>query len=255
MGISHIVMGVNSIDDGEARLLHQGFTKSHRRDAVENPVQKMPFAASPLSTHHDIGLYNPRTVGPTIELVHPTGGAPQLAPTSAMSLFLSDAPIADKPTLEQAFTEFATFPELPGLYFDPAGASRIPQAVAIHVHDLAGAHAFWDIIGVSASVIDGKAMALDIRGILPKGSLKVFVLENQAMPPASHLDGNGIACLALLCKDAHALHKNYDAAGFEDSEMLAFAPFNHDLDIFFVRNNTHEMYEFVSIRRAGTTSS
>lgn len=255
MGISHIVMGVNSIDDGEARLMHQGFTKSHRRNAVENPVQKMPFAAPPLSTHHDIGLYNPGTVGPTIELVHPTGGASQLTPTSAVSLFLSDTQIADKPALERAFTAFVTFPELPGIYFDPTDASRKPQAAVIHVHDLASAHSFWDIIGVPASVIDGKTMALDIRGILPKGSLKVFVIEDRAAPPSSHLDGSGIACLALLCKDAHALRETYDTAGFEVSEMLTFAPFNHGLDIFFVRNKTHEMYEFVSITRAGTTRS
>jgi hypothetical protein len=63
---------------------------------------------------------------------------------------------------------------------------------------------------------------------------------------AGHLDGVGVVCLSLFCRDADHLRATLSDRGYEAGDCFTSIPFGTPLRIFFMRNVTGEIYELLS---------
>jgi len=73
--------------------------------------------------------------------------------------------------------------------------------------------------------------------------------EDPSKPEGSYLDGSGIVCLSFFCRDADRLRLRLKEAGYFVGDCFNLAPFQNPLRIFFARNVSGEIYEFLSVVR------
>ncbi len=102
------------------------------------------------------------------------------------------------------------------------------------------AAALWAAMGLPAT--DGKVI---IPASAVGASLRVCFETAPARPTT--LDQPGWVCLSLLCTNADRLREHLVGAGFAPGKCFTVAPFGQPLRVFFLRNRSGELYEFLSL--------
>lgn len=140
----------------------------------------------------------------------------------------------------------ATDGDVPGIRVPiPAQPAGTSQAILVYCRRLEECLPLWHALGFDVRRQFGAA-TVHVRGPRSGQSTSVFLIETGLDYPQSALDQTGIVCLSFLCKDVRRLRQRLVARDVTAGECFTLAPLGRSLTIFFVRNATGEIYEFLS---------
>jgi hypothetical protein len=103
----------------------------------------------------------------------------------------------------------------------------------------------WEFLGQIPNVEDDWAK-IHIKKTLVGQSLSLYFVAQTNQRPRTWLNQQGIVCISLLCNDAEQFCSELKMQNFEVGACFELQPFDRKLKIFFMRNCTGEIYEFLS---------
>ena len=133
-----------------------------------------------------------------------------------------------------------------GSFYDDLGG-RIHEGVAPEEETLP----LWRLLGVEPERAAGGLTRLSVRGIRSSQRLHVYLRADRSAPGVAHLNDGGVVCLSFFCRDADRLRDALASAGYDAGECFDIQPFEAPLRIFFMRNASGEIYEFLSVSARG----
>ena len=244
LGVSHLVLSVREPLAPGPILEALGYGEDAANESCPNPAAKTPFLSGPLHDTCAMRLMVPANGSPAIEVLRSSKAS---ATQPHFEGVLSEQPGA---SVEEVRDALAADHEavLPGLVC-PAGAEgkRGIGALLIHVDSLEGALPLWRALGYPEQDFDSRAQKVAVRGLRASNRLDLYFVDDRKRAERGHLDATGIVCLSLFCKNADQLQAALSDRGYEVGKCFTLAPFGTALRIFFMRNTTGEIYEFLSI--------
>jgi hypothetical protein len=249
LGTSHIVYAVRDVAKAGRRLAGNGYAEHGSNAASPNPPAKAPFIAGPLADTAEMNLVVSAAGAPALEMTcEPASpGAPIF-----FEAVLSEEPLCD-PAIVRAALEEDPPEGLPG-FRRPASVARATGvgALVLHACSEEATLGLWRTLGVEPEKADGM-LRLRVRGIRSSQRLHVYLRADRREAGIAHLNDGGVVCLSFFCKDADSLREALMRAGYEVGDCFDITPFDAPLRVFFMRNVSGEIYEFlsVSLRRSG----
>ena len=122
-------------------------------------------------------------------------------------------------------------------------------ALVIHCHQLDSALSLWRTLGYQFSQLEHDIAHIKVRGAMPSNQLDVYFVADRCRPATGFLDRSGIVCLSLFCKNAELLRSTLEESGFFVGPAFTLDPFGRPFRMFFARNESGELYEFLSVAR------
>lgn len=249
LGASHIVFSVSDVAEEGRRLVSQGYDEHGANAAVPNPAAKAPFISGPIAGAAAMRLMVSAAGAPALELTcepH-AGGAPRFF-EAVLAEELRCGP-------EEVLAALSSEPieGLPG--FRRSASAKQPVgvgALVLHARSEDEALPLWQLLGVEPERVGDDLSLLAVRGIRSSQRLHVYLRADRREPGVGHLNDGGVVCLSFFCKNADQLREAIASEGLEVGECFDIQPFEAPLRIFFMRNASGEIYEFLSIAARGT---
>lgn len=252
LGVSHLVLAVHDLEAPESFLHGHGYSKYGEVRLLPNPVAKAPFVFETLASSFSMKLLISKARRPPIELLseNQSGTNGSFHGESCFEAVLGEN--GDKGVDAVLNAVERGFPaSIKG--FRVLGACARSAGVAgliIYSRDLALTLSLWNLLGFREEVVCPGVLRLKIPGFVGGSSeLPVYFSEDPSKPEGSYLDGSGIVCLSFFCRDADRLRLRLKEAGYFVGDCFNLAPFQNPLRIFFARNVSGEIYEFLSVVR------
>lgn len=247
LGVSHLVLSVGEASDWGPILESLGYREQAANDHCPNPPAKAPFLSGALQATCAMRLMVAADGSPAIEVLL---GSKTHPAQSRFDAVLSDPSRASAGDIRRALLEQREV-VLPGLCrpLGTPGAQGV-GALVVHVDDLEAALPLWRTLGYADQELDSRARKIEIRGLRPSNRLDVYFVSDRDESGRGDLDAVGVVCLSLFCKDADRLRAALAERGYEVGDCFSLTPFSTPLRVFFMRNTTGEIYEFLSIPSA-----
>lgn len=214
-GVSHLVMAVEAIQDGEKFLSPLGYKPYGELPKAANPKEKAPFIFEALAETFSMKL-----------LVHSKGYSP--------------IELLKENNKENQL--LAMHPPCFNLQLDPL-------KLFVHTSSLEKTLPFWESLGFQPDRIEPGIAYLKIGGVLPSQRLEVGFVADRKESSKDYLNQKGIVCLSFLCQDVSRVRAVLKEKEYFVSDCFFLKPFETAFQIFFARNESGEIYEFLSIRR------
>jgi hypothetical protein len=244
LGVSHLVLSVSEPSVSEPVLEALGYAEHEANENCPNPREKAPFLSGPLLDTCAMRLMLPANGSPAIEVLR---GAEAPLPSPHFEGILSEAPAANSEEVRNALAEKCE-PAIPGLSRPPgAEGKRGIGALLIHVDALETALPLWRTLGYTEEDVDPGVRRVGVRGLRASNRLDLYFVEDRETMEMGQLDAAGLSCLSLFCRDADRLRATLSDRGYEVGGCFTLNPFGTALRIFFMRNASGEIYEFLSI--------
>jgi len=248
LGVSHLVLSLRDPAASRSVLDALGYTEHGANDRCPNPREKAPFLAGPLSETCSMGLMVPANGSPAIEVLASAEGA---ALQTHFEVVLSEQPGAE---VEDIRAEREVV--VPGLARPRGREGKLGTgALLIHVDDLDAALRLWRVLGYADEPFADRTRKVAVRGLRASNRLDLYFVADRDKSEEGRLDAVGIVCLSLFCRDADRLRDALQERGYAVGECFTLAPFGTALRVFFMRNETGEIYEFLSVERARKAGS
>ena len=219
LGVSHLVMSSAHPDEEVTALAQYGYELSHARDDVPNRTAKAPFLFGDLPETTIMRLARSSRSFPLIEVVRENsrtlGKGEHFAP--GKSGFELD--------LDQVET----------------------PVVTIECEDPEKAAGLWKAVGAGEISVDPNGHAVTFAGNAVCAGLRIKYVEGAIVNTPTFLNHEGLVCVAFLCRNADALRAHLDAKRFEVGKCFDLVPVETPLRLFFMRNRSGEIYEFLSL--------
>jgi hypothetical protein len=241
---------VRDVSEAGRRLAANGYEEYGANAASPNPPAKAPFISGPMADTAEM------------KLVVSSGGAPALemtcepAATGAPGFF--EAVLAKEPLCGPEAVRTALEDDPPeGLHGFRRARSESEAtgvgALVLHCRSEGETLRLWRVLGVEPERVDDGMLQLRMRGIRSSQRLYVYLRADLREEGAGYLNAGGVVCLSFFCKNADHLREGLIREGYDVGECFDLAPFEAPLRIFFMRNASGEIYEFLSVasRRAG----
>lgn len=243
VGVSHLVISLRDPAASQPVLAALGYTEHGANDRCPNPPEKAPFLAEPLSRTCSMRLMVPANGSPAIEVLASAEGA---ALQTHFEVVLSEQPGAEADDI-RAEREVV----VPGLTRARGREGKLGTgALLIHVDDLDAGLRLWRALGYADEPVADRTRKVAIRGLRASNRLDLYFVADRGKSEMGRLDAVGIVCLSLFCRDADRLRDALRERGYAVGECFTLAPFGTALRIFFMRNETGEIYEFLSVESA-----
>jgi len=250
LGVSHLVLSVHEPSASWPILEALGYGEHDANESCPNPPAKVPFLSGPLLDTCAMRLMVPANGSPAIEVLQGAKSSPTQPHFEGV---LSEQPSASPEEVRNALADNHEA-VLPGLGCpSSAEGKRGVGALLIHVDALEAALPLWRTLGYPEQDFDSRAQKVAIRGLRASNRLDLYFVDDRKKAARGHLDAIGIVCLSLFCKNADRLQAALSDRGYEVGDCFTLTPFGTALRVFFMRNTTGEIYEFLSI--ANTRSS
>ena len=244
LGVSHLVLSVPEPSTSGPVLEALGYGEHEANENCPNPREKAPFLSGPLLDTCAMRLMVPANGSPAIEVL--CGAKTSLAPPHFEGV-LSEQPGASPGDARNALAGKHEA-VLPGLSRPPgAEGERGIGALLIHVDALETALPLWRALGYAEEEFDSRVRKIAVRGLRASNRLDLYFVEDREKVEMGHLDAAGVVCLSLFCRNADRLRATLSERGYEVGGCFTLTPFGTALRIFFMRNTTGEIYEFLSI--------
>jgi hypothetical protein len=244
LGVSHLVLSVSEPSTSEPALEALGYGEHEANENCPNPREKAPFLSGPLLDTCAMRLMLPANGSTAIEVLRGAKASPALPHFEGVLSEESAASPADVRTALAKRHEVV----IPGLSRPPgADGKRGVGALLIHVDALETALPLWRTLGYAEEDFDSHVRKVAIRGLRASNRLDLYFVEDREKIEMGHLDVAGVVCLSLFCRDADRLRATLSDRGYEVGGCFTLTPFGTALRIFFMRNATGEIYEFLSI--------
>lgn len=247
LGVSHVVVGVADLDAAQRFLNSIGYFLHGSVDAEANDVAKSPFVSGPLAPTFAMRLM----VGPSgyapLELLHEHRADPGSRKVDARFEAVLGSWAGE--CAPDAFDHLDSTPApFSGLRqrFDGGGPAGVGGLV-MRCRDLGACLPLWETLGIPHVAITPRIARINIRGALPSNRLTLYAIADGVERAAGYLDRDGVVCLSLWCSDADRLHAELRARGYVPGDCFTAAPMGRDLRVFFMRNASGEVYEFISL--------
>lgn len=236
LGVSHLALTVRNPVAAEDYLCRLGYRVGNRSLNAENPPEKARFLALDFKPKVDIALFVAEPGVPAIEMLSEQGDM-ATGPAGFSAAFLLGSG-GGRPTLWR-----------PGISSIGEGDLATVK-LTVGCLALEDGLTLWRELGFVPTATGPESARVAISRTIVGGSASLeFVKAAKAGP--SFLDQEGLICLSLLCTDAKRLCWSMEALGYETSPPFVLSPFGRSLDVFFLRNASGEMYEFLSPSRDG----
>lgn len=254
IGVSQLVLGVNSIVNAEAQFAKHGYYVKGRMMDVLNPREKRHFVGSRMAERHDLSMLVPTVLSPLVELVHADqssedheGTTPAfeaiMAPQNASEDEILDA-------VHALLSNESIARPLPGLCIASERSDILGvRAVIVRCEDIASSLLLPLQLGLHAEHIDAALVRIVVRGLMPGVKLSLYFVHAATVKMARP-DQIGVICVTFLCRDADRVAEGLASFGHDVGERFDLAPFGTPVRVFFMRSASGEMYEFLSVRDA-----
>jgi hypothetical protein len=103
----------------------------------------------------------------------------------------------------------------------------------------------WEFIGLTP-YIENDLARVRIEKTLVGQSLSLYFIPQVCHKSKMWLNQQGIVCTSFLCNDAKKIRNELKSKKYEVGECFKLKPFDRTLNIFFMRNHSGEIYEFLS---------
>ena len=244
LGVSHLVLSVSEPSTSEPVLEALGYGEHEANESCQNPREKAPFLSGPLHDTCAMRLMVPANGSPAIEVLR---GSKASAAQSHFEVVLSERPGAEPEEIRNVLSEDREV-VVPGLSRPRGVEGKLGTgALLIHVDAFEAALSLWRTLGCAEQPFDSSMRKIAIRGLRASNRLDLYFVDDREKAEAGQLDGIGVVCLSLFCRDADRLRATLFDRGYEVGDCFTLTPFGTSLRIFFMRNTTGEIYEFLSI--------
>ncbi len=220
IGPSHLVIATLNPDDMGRYLAKAGYQGNHYAPGLKNPQAKAPFIQGELSLLCDMVLFTSNNGLPPIELL-------------------------SEPQATFAGTDQATAFEPLSIPDDMEG----PIEIRVRCQNPAKAASFWRAAGGGKEKPENKAARLSFDRNIAAPAMDLVYVRSEEHPSTTWLNTPGLSAVSFLCRDASSLRDDLDSRGYECGEVFKIAPFGKKLSVFFARNLSREIYEFLSLDR------
>ena len=241
LGVSHLVLSVDEMAEATGRFEEIGYREHGSNEVCPNPPEKAPFIDGPIAASVALKLLVVDKGLPAIELIREPRRSSRPA---AFEPLLSTKPLAHSGDEAAGGHRGAIARSLSGAG-DPATAALI-----LHCPSWDETLPLWRALGFDEETIDEQTVHVVVPSLRRGNELNVYLVRDREESTACHLNDGGFVCLSLFCKDADRLRSELADAGHDVGECFDLDPFGSSLRIFFMRNRSGEIYEFLSVGRA-----
>lgn len=247
LGVSHIVVGTRDPAAVEEFFIDGGYRTAGGNSAAPAMPPRAPFVSGPMASTTEVRLLVSDHGLPAIELVRenrPADGAAEGTPAFEGLLGLDGDPSPD--VISGIPTEEGNS-LVPGFRGATGTRGEVhSMSVVVRCPDLDQAFDLWRGIGPRPETLGNGIVKVAFPRTLAGAGLDLYYVEGRNTTDRTWLNQEGLVCVALVCKDPDGLRGTLDARGLETSECFGLCPFGTSLRLFFVRNRTGELYEFLS---------
>jgi hypothetical protein len=244
LGVSHLVLSVSEPSASGPALEALGYGEHEANENCHNPREKAPFLLGPLHDTCSMRLMVPANGSPAIEVL---GSSMASAAQPHFEVVLSERPRAEPEEIRNVLSDDREI-VVPGLSRPRGAEGKLGTgALLVHVNELEAALPLWKTLGCAEEPSDSGMRKIVIRGLRASNRLGLYFIDDREKAEVGHLDGVGLVCLSLFCRDADRLRATLHDCGYEVGDCFTLTPFRTSLRIFFMRNMTGEIYEFLSI--------
>jgi len=244
LGISHLVFSVRDVAEAEHWLGANGYVEHGSNASCPNHPAKSPFIAGPMAEFAKMKLMVAPNGSPAIEMTCEPAAE---QPTTFYEAVLSENPLCGGDTVRTSLRDDA-----------PAGldgfrctgsSSRVGGvgALVLHCRSTLETLPLWHALGVSEEILDGGLVRIRVRGFRSNNQLHIYLISDRTDMAVANLNDGGIVCLSFFCRDADRLRAALAEAGYDVGDCFTLSPFGSPLRIFFMRNTSGEVYEFLSV--------
>ena len=120
-------------------------------------------------------------------------------------------------------------------------------ALFVHCQHLDMTLSLWRDLGIGYESISSDIAHVKIHGITASSRLNVYFIADRSYSSILYMDHAGLVCFSLWCRDADRLRAMLKERSYEVGDCFSHRPFDRWFRIFFTRNISGEIYEFLSI--------
>ena len=258
LGVSHLVLGVRELCAAELFLACHGYSKHDEIVSGLNPPEKSPFLFGPTARTFAMKLMVSKTGSSPIELLRENTEEVHEAAECVPNFEVVLAANHGQETQEHlAPRECENTVPFAGFRVVKSGllltGSRLPlkekMALLVHCQELDLALSLWRTLGYETNALGSDIAHIKIRGGMSTNHLDLYFIANRPHPSTTYLNSAGIVCLSLFCQNADRLQSALSEYGYFTGECFTLNPFGRPFRIFFARNASGELYEFLSVIR------
>lgn len=221
LGISHLVVSSQNIDATVAGLSRQGYTINGARDDMPNMEPKQAFISNDMPRTTTVRLLVSNGKSPAVEVVRENGPDNQELAVGTPPFSAADKPATD------------------------------PHIVTVRTPDPLLSLSMWRTIGIQPTeAADGTNNIFFQGGFTTPAFQLSFIHDPEMVAGPRWLNQDGMVCVSFLCRDVDALNTLLEDKGYEVSPCFDLTPFDRSFRLFFVRNKSGEIYEFLTPRRS-----
>lgn len=245
LGISHIVLGVKDFQEGEEFVSKYGYLQYGEKTTLLNPTAKSPFLRGTAEQSCSLKLMTGLSKTPPIELLCESvyhqidnqvfeailGNEKDKGPQEMLEVFKQK-----EPANQYGFREIKS---------GSAEKSGI-MAALVHCNSLSNDLVLWELLGLKPFLIDKNTAYVKIKSLMSDFHTILYFVADSLKKTKMYLNQGGIVCLSFLCKDSDSLREALKDNGYFTGDCFTFTPFKQPLRIFFARNTSGEIYEFIS---------
>lgn len=232
-GLSHIVFSCEDLKQAAVYFAELGYHQLGEASGA-NPRAKAPFFCGALPESYEMQLFA-RNGYPPAELLHDLAPEPRAAGLAdTYELHLGNQVVAGA-------CQIGSHQWLQG---QPAGVAD--SFIILQSPNPAQTAEFWRNFDVPIRQTENGTV-VEIRKSIVGASVDLIIVANAEICPSS-LNSIGISCLSFFVFSPNRVRESLLDSDCEVGELFSLSPFGRPLEIFFVRNATGELYEFISIR-------
>lgn len=232
-GISHIIYSADNLKSAEKIFLNLGYILKNEEYDSMNASAKEEFISGEMATSSDMLLMEHPQL-PDVEIKRENIKS-KIDTSSAYSFYFKD--------------EKNAIGYLPKL-FDRSLVSNSSLEnnlnIFIKCNDIQKALSFWKELKMNINFVDHSIANIKIKNVLSRKKTNLILYSAKSQDSLTWLDQKGLVCLSFLCADVAVLHDRFKKLNYYVGEIFQIYPFGRGILVFFVRNFSGEVYEFIS---------
>ena len=229
-GVSHVVYSTDELEESMNLFVDVGYGLKGKKEHSSNAPEKEAFLSGPMAETSDMILMS-NDIFPDIE-VKKENRISDLKTSSNYDYYVN--------------YKGNTIGEFPAILKDlDMVAVTDSFNLFVQCQDPEKATALWKLFGMSVTTISDNLVLLTVGNLLSKKKTNIFYLRSNKVL-SSWLDQSNVVCLSFLCSDIASTRYALAEMKYRVGDMFNISPFRKDLNVFFMRNNSGELYEFIA---------
>ena len=222
-GVSHIVHSTDSLYESESYFNKIGYSLKFKTIGSVNALQKSSFIFGSMSEKADILLMSKK-------------GYPDVEIKSEVN----NRNIISKSAFETFYEENYT----PDMHFPKDDK---PTKIYIRCNNTMNATNIWSKLGFNIDkILSNNYLKVDIKNSISNNKVSLLYINSKEKELKTWLNQNNTVCISFICDDVEKVRSYLLKNNYSVGDVFIMTPFNRKIKVFFVRNYTGEIYEFIS---------